>query len=48
MFWKSDYTEKLIEISGKESVLTEKSSLISYENDGLGFHRYTPDCVVII
>jgi glycolate oxidase len=39
--------QKLIAISGRKSVLTDPVQLLGYENDGLSFHRYSPDAVVI-
>ncbi len=45
--WRSEWTRGLVAIAGAARVLTDRASLINYENDALGFHRFRPDCVVI-
>tara|TARA_B100000809_G_scaffold51359_1_gene46579 strand:- start:3291 stop:4718 length:1428 start_codon:yes stop_codon:yes gene_type:complete len=45
--WQPDTIRDLRALCGARAVLTDPTSLISYENDALGFHRYKPDAVVI-
>lgn len=45
--WQPGFVASLRELCGETAVRTDSASLMSYENDGLGFHRYRPDCVVI-
>lgn len=45
--WQPDTIRALRELCGERAVLTDPTSLTSYENDALGFHRYKPDAVVI-
>lgn len=46
--WKTQWSHFLQKACPKAQVLTEKSELTVYENDGLGFHRHQPDCVIIV
>ena len=43
----SDTCKKLAAIVGDSALLTDPVQLLGYENDGLGFHRHTPDAVVL-
>ena len=45
--WHPDFVTRLKQCCGDASVRTDPASLMAYENDGLGFHRCRPDCVVI-
>ncbi|WDE95279.1 FAD-linked oxidase C-terminal domain-containing protein [Lentisphaera profundi] len=46
--WQDTWTQALKKACPQAQVLTDQAELTVYENDGLGFHRYLPDCVIIV
>ena len=38
---------QLRKLCGEKAVLSAPAQLAAYDSDGLSFHRYRPDCVVL-